>query len=84
MAFSLVIPNEVIWAIKYPKRQVENQLIKEMAFTLYDRELTSMGIARRFSKMSKWAFIEGLAERCITRHYSTDELEEDMNYARSC
>jgi len=84
MAFSLVIPNEVIWAIKYPKKQVENQLIKEVAFTLYDRELTSMGIARRFAKMSKWTFIEGLAERGITRHYSTDELEEDINYARSC
>ena len=84
MAFSLVIPNEVIWAIKYPKRQVENQLIKEVAFTLYDRELTSMGIARRFAKMRKWTFIEGLAERGMMRHYSTDELEEDINYARSC
>ncbi|MDM8562103.1 UPF0175 family protein [Candidatus Marithioploca araucensis] len=66
MAFSLVIPNEVIWAIKLPKTQMENQLIKEMAFTLYERELTSMGIARRFAKMSKWAFIEGLAERGLT------------------
>jgi len=45
---------------------MENQLIKEMAFTLYERELTSMGIARRFAKMSKWAFIEGLAERGLT------------------
>ncbi len=62
---------------------MESQLIKEMAFTLYERELTSMGIARRFAKMSKWAFIEGLAERGLTRHYSVNELEEDINYAKN-
>jgi predicted HTH domain antitoxin len=84
MAFSLDIPNEVVLAIKLPKKQMEKQLIQEIAFTLYDRELTSMGIARRFAALSKWAFIEGLAERGITRHYYASELEEDINYAKSC
>lgn len=30
-----------------------SQLIKEIAFTLYDRELTSMGVARRFAKLRR-------------------------------
>jgi predicted HTH domain antitoxin len=63
---------------------MENELIKEIAFTLYDRGLTSMGVARRFAALSKWAFIEGLAQRCIPRHYYASEVEEDINYARSC
>jgi predicted HTH domain antitoxin len=84
MALSLAIPDEIVWAIKLPKKQMENELIKEIAFTLYDRGLTSMGVARRFAALSKWAFIEGLAQRCIPRHYYASEVEEDINYARSC
>ncbi|OQY54223.1 MAG: UPF0175 family protein [Candidatus Parabeggiatoa sp. nov. 2] len=84
MALSLIIPDEVVWAIKLPKKQMESELIKEIAFSLYDRGLTSMGIARRFGNLSKWAFIEGLAQRGISRHYYESEVEEDINYARSC
>ena len=58
MGLLLNIPDEVVWAIKLPKKQIESELIKEVAFTLYKRELTSMGIARRFANLSKWAFIE--------------------------
>jgi len=84
MALSLAIPDEIVCAIKLQKKQMENELIKEIAFTLYDRGLTSMGVARRFAALSKWAFIEGLAQRCIPRHYYASEVEEDINYARSC
>jgi predicted HTH domain antitoxin len=84
MALSLTISNEVTDTIKLPKQQIKSQLIKEIAFTLYDRELTSMGVARRFAKMSKWEFIEELAKRGIARHYYTSEMEEDINYAADC
>jgi predicted HTH domain antitoxin len=84
MELSLTISNEVIDTIKLPKTQIKSQLIKEIAFTLYDRELTSMGVARRFAKMSKWEFIEELAKRGIARHYYTNEMEEDINYAANC
>jgi len=84
MALSLAIPDEIVWAIKLPKKKMEGELIKEIAFTLYERGLASMGVARRFAVLSKWAFIEGLAERGIPRHYYESELEEDINYARSC
>ena len=78
MALSLAIPDEIVWAIKLPKKKMEGELIKEIAFTLYERGLASMGVARRFAVLSKWAFIEGLAERGIPRHYYESELEEDI------
>ena len=55
-----------------------------MAFALYGRGLLSMGSSRRLAKLDKWAFLDGLAERQIERHYSKSELDEDIDYARTC
>ncbi len=82
MAVTLTIPDDVLSTIKLPRTRIESELRKEVAFTLYERELTSMGIARRFAKLTKWEFIEGLAERGIQRHYYDPEADEDIEYAR--
>ena len=82
MALVLTIPDEVLETIKLPKRQAEKELKKELAFLLYERELASMGVARRLAGMSKWEFIEGLAERGVHRHYDEKEIEEDIKYAK--
>jgi predicted HTH domain antitoxin len=82
MALTLTIPDSVLDIIKLPKTRLETELHKEMAFTLYERGLTSMGVARRFAKLTKWEFIEGLAERGIQRHYDDLEAEEDIQYAK--
>ena len=82
MALTLTIPDSVLGTIKLPKTRVETELQKEMAFTLYDRGLTSMGVAWRFAKLTKWEFIEGLAERGIYRHYDDLEADEDIQYAK--
>lgn len=82
MAFTLTIPDSVLGTIKLPKIRLERELQKEMAFTLYERGLTSMGVARRFAKLTKWEFIEGLAERGIQRHYYETEADEDIRYAK--
>ena len=42
----------------------------------------SLGMARRLSGLSKWEFIDGLAERGIPWHYDKRELEEDITYAK--
>jgi predicted HTH domain antitoxin len=49
-----------------------------MAFSFYQRRLLSMGNARKLAGLDKWAFIEGLAERGIDRHYFEQELQEDL------
>jgi len=41
-----------------------------------------MGVARKLAGISKWEFIEGLAERKIPRHYGEKELQEDIDYAK--
>lgn len=83
MALVLTIPDEVLETLKLPRRKVEKEIKKELAFLLYEKELISMGVARRLAYLSKWEFIEGLAERGIVRHYDEKELEEDIKYAKS-
>ena len=83
MALTLTIPDDVLVTIKLPKARVETELRKEVAFALYERGLTSMGVARRFANLTKWEFIEGLAERGIERHYYEADADEDISYARN-
>jgi predicted HTH domain antitoxin len=83
MALTLSIPDEIAVAIKLPREQLDRQLTIEMAFALYGRGLLSMGAARRLAKLDKWAFLEGLAERKIARHYGQQEIDEDIRYANA-
>jgi len=82
MALVLTIPDEILDILKLPKKKAEKELMKELAFLLYERELASFGVARRLAGLTKWEFIEGLAERDIKRHYDKRELEEDIKYAK--
>lgn len=68
MSLILNIPDEILETIKLPREKIERELIKEMAFLLYSRGYTSMGIARKLAGLTKWEFIEDLAERGIQRH----------------
>ena len=82
MTLTLTIPDDIISSLKLPKQRLEIELKQEMAFTLYERGLSSMGIARRYAGLSKWAFLEGLAQRGIQRHYDDEALNDDIAYAR--
>lgn len=82
MALVLSIPDEILETIKLPRNQIEKELKKELAFLLYERELASIGIGRRLAELTKWEFLEGLAERGIRRHYYEKEVEEDIKYAK--
>jgi predicted HTH domain antitoxin len=83
MALTLTIPDDVIDSLKLPPQRIEAELKQEMAFALYERGLASMGVARRYAGIDKWAFLDGLAKRGIQRHYGANELNEDIAYARN-
>ena len=78
----LEIPEEVQAALKLPPAEMEQELKKELALALYQREIFALGVARKLASMTRWEFEELLAERGIVRHYSHEELNEDLGYAR--
>jgi len=84
MSLSITIPNDIVESAKIPRAEIKQTLCREMAFVLYARGLTSLGSARKLARLDKYAFIEGLAERGIERHYFETELKEDIAYAAGC
>lgn len=77
----LLIPDTIVQSIRLPEKQLESELLKELALSLYQQELLSFGKARELAKMEYYDFSKLLGERNISRHYSSTELEEDLSYA---
>ena len=77
------IPEEVYRSIRLPSQEIEQELRKELAVALYQRGAISFGKARQLAGLSWWEFQEVLGKRMVPRHYTAEDLEEDLRYARS-
>jgi len=56
-------------------------LQRELALALYEEGILSVGNARDLAGLSRRAFHRLLGEREISRHYTDEELAEDIEYA---
>jgi predicted HTH domain antitoxin len=83
MTVKIEIPDEVAGALRLPQPELERELTRELALGLYARWGLPFGPARRMAKMSKREFLAELASRGIERHYSAEDLAEDVEYAQS-
>lgn len=79
----LEIPDEILPALKLPAGEEITQMREELAIALYQRGILSIGKARVLAQMTKWEFEELLGKRKIIRHYTDEDLEEDIRYAGS-
>jgi predicted HTH domain antitoxin len=64
--------------VKLPDEEVEKRIKVELALRLYEKGILSFGQARRLAGLSKWEFIELLAEEGSGIHYDEEELENDL------
>lgn len=78
----IVIPEDIITAMKLPRGEVERELRVDLAVILYQRGILPLGKAAKLAGMTKREFLEELAKRKIPRHYTEKELEEDLAFAR--
>lgn len=83
MSLKLIIPEDIVEAVKIPSAELEWELDKELGLSLYLRGALSFGKARRLAGLSKWEFQKQLGQRQILRHYGKEELEEDIAYAKN-
>lgn len=81
MSLQLSIPDSVLSAIRLPESRIEQELLQELAIALYAQELLSFGKARELAQMDKYEFGRLLGQRGVLRHYTTEELEDDLSYA---
>ena len=77
------ISDEVFDALRLPEADRERVLRRELAVTCYEQEILSFGKARELADLSEREFQELLAERGVERHYTDEELDEDVAYARN-
>ena len=60
---------------------VNATLTEELAVYLYAQGYLSFGKARKLADLTKWEFAERLGSRGIPRHYTENDLEEDLRFA---
>jgi len=83
MLVQLEVRDEIVTSMKIPLPEMEKELTKELAFALYARWALSMGKARQMAGLTKREFLNELSFREIKRHYTTQDLLEDVGYAQS-
>ena len=74
------IPEDVSEALRLPPAEQQRELRKELALALYQRGVLSFGKSRRLAAVDRWEFDRLLGERKIARHYTEDDLRDDIEY----
>ncbi len=77
------IPDDVAAALRLPPDAAEREIRKELAVTLYARQLLPLGKARQLAGLSRRDFEALLSERRVLRDYTEADLADDLDYAFS-
>jgi len=80
---TITIPEDIVHTMKVPRQRVKEQLLVEIATSLYQQGILSFGKARQFCKLTKWEFQKELGVRRIERQYDEKDLDEDIKFAYS-
>lgn len=81
MSMNLDVPDEIQRALRVPESERRARLLVELACALYHRELLSFGKAAELSQLSQFRFGHELGDRGIARHYTEEDIAEDLAYA---
>ena len=82
MSVLLEIPDQIAHAIRLPTDEQQQSLMTELAVALYARGILSFGKARELTPLNRIEFGLLLGRRDIPRHYTEQDLEDDIAYAR--
>lgn len=79
---SIDVPADVYDALNVPEERRTEVLHQELAVSLYREGILSFGKARELADLSHREFHRLLGDREVDRHYTSEELDEDFEYAR--
>ena len=68
-------------SLRLPSPEIEPRLRAELAIALYTQGILSFGKASDLAGTSRFAFAVLIDERKLPRHYTDDELAQDLEYA---
>ena len=81
MSIILNIPDSVARGLRLPENEVESRLRMELSVALYAQGILSFGKAAELANVSRFLFADAVTQRGIPRHYTDEELAEDLTYA---
>jgi predicted HTH domain antitoxin len=81
MSIHLSIPDSVAQALRLPQGEQQQRLASELAVTLYAQGILPFGKARELAGMTKYEFGILLGKRQVVRHYTDEDLQDDVAYA---
>lgn len=82
MSLVLQIPDSVVQSLRLPEGEMAQRLRTELAVALYSQGALSLGKAAELAEMTRFQFGEVVGQRGIPRHYTEEELAQDLSYAR--
>lgn len=82
MTLQLDIPESIAGSLRLPMPEVEPRLRTELAVALYAQGILPFGKASELAGLSRFAFADLVTQRDIPRHYTEDDLAQDLDYAR--
>jgi len=82
MTIHLDIPESITSSLRLPEPEVEPRLRSELALALYAQGILPFGKATELAGVSRFTFADLVTTRNIPRHYTADELAQDLGYAR--
>ena len=80
MTYRVEIPDSVAQGLRLPESEIESRLRVELAVALYAQGILGLGKASELADMARLPFSELLGKRNIPRHYTEDELKQDLDY----
>ncbi len=81
MTLHLDIPESITSSLRLPAPEMEPRLRSELAVALYGQEILPFGKASELAGVSRHLFADLLGQREIPRHYTEQELAQDLEYA---
>jgi predicted HTH domain antitoxin len=81
MTLHLDIPESITSGLRLPEPEMEPRLRAELAIALYAQGILPFGKASELAEISRHGFAELLGQRGIPRHYTEQELDQDLEYA---
>lgn len=82
MTLIIEIPESIVEGMHLPEQEVRPRMRLELAASLYAQNILSFGKAAELSGMDRFHFSDALTSRNISRHYTEEELTQDLAYAR--
>jgi predicted HTH domain antitoxin len=81
MSLHLDIPESITSSLRLPAPEMEPRLRAELAVALYGQGILPFGKASELAGVSRYGFADLLGRREIPRHYTEQELAQDLEYA---